>query len=157
MLGLCLRYTRNRDEAEDLLQDGFVKIFKNLDQYTGPGSFEGWIRKIMVNTVLESFRKKKLRFSGEDIQELENDPATEADALNRIGLKDLLALVQGLPPGYQLVFNLYAIEGYPHKEIATMLDISEGTSKSQLARARMLLQDKIKQQEITPTTREDGQ
>jgi RNA polymerase sigma factor (sigma-70 family) len=145
MLGVCLCYTKNRQEAEDLLQEGFIKVFRSILQYQGAGSFEGWIRRIMVNTALESIRRNKILFSATDIQDMEADFKTDADVLGKIEMKDLLHLIQSLSPGYRLVFNLYVIEGYLHKEIAEMLDISEGTSKSQLARARVILQEKIKQ------------
>ena len=143
MLGVCLRYTKNREEAEDVLQDGFVKVFHHLSQYTGTGSFEGWIRRIMVNSALEHIRKKKIVYSHTDVQNLEDDCLLDAEVMSKMAVQDLLALIRELSPGYQIVFNLYAIEGYPHKEIAEMLDISEGTSKSQLARARKILQEKL--------------
>jgi RNA polymerase sigma factor (sigma-70 family) len=145
MLGICLRYTKNREEAEDVLQDGFVKVFQHLPQYAGAGSFEGWIRKIMVNSALEHLRKKKIVYSQTDIQNLEDDCHLDAEVMSKIAVQDLLSMIRELSPGYQVVFNLYAIEGFPHKEIAAMLDISEGTSKSQLARARKILQDKLNQ------------
>ncbi len=148
MLGVTLRYTRNREEAEDLLQEGFIKVFRSISQYTGPGSFEGWVRRIFVNTALESLRKAKMKFSNEEVQDLRNEHHQEADVMSSIGMKDLLRMIQGLTPGYQAVFNLYVIEGYQHQEIAKLLEISEGTSKSQLARARMILQEKIKQSMI---------
>lgn len=143
MLMVCLRYTKNRQEAEDVLQDGFVKLFTNIGQYNGSGSFEGWIRRIMVNTALEAVRKRKLDYSSDDIQNFSNDPVSELDAMSKIALDDLLSLIRDLPSGCQLIFNLYVIEGFNHKEIAEKLSVSEGTSKSQLARARQLLQEKI--------------
>lgn len=144
MFLLCLRYTKNREEAEDVLQDGFVKVFSNIKQYSGSGSFEGWIRMIMVNTALEMLRKKKLNFSSCEIQNIENDPLNESDAISKIAMQDLLLLIRELPSGCQIIFNLYVIEGYNHGEIAEKLAISKGTSKSQLARARELLQGKLK-------------
>lgn len=144
MFSLCLRYTKNREEAEDVLQDGFVKVFSNIKQYSGSGSFEGWIRMIMVNTALEMLRKKKLVFSSYEIQDIENDPLNESDAISKIALQDLLLLIRELPSGCQTIFNLFVIEGYNHVEIAEKLAISKGTSKSQLARARELLQGKLK-------------
>lgn len=144
MYGVCLRYTKNREEAEDLLQDGFVKVFNNIKQYAGAGSFEGWIRRIMVNTALEFLRKKKLEFSSFDVLHAEDSSFENApEALSKIALNDLLAFIQQMPRGYQTVFNLFAIEGYSHKEIGEMLNISEGTSRSQLARARQILQEKL--------------
>ncbi|MFI5149072.1 MAG: RNA polymerase sigma factor [Bacteroidia bacterium] len=150
MLGICLRYTRNREEAEDVLQDGFVKVFQHLPQYAFAGSFEGWIRKIMVNAALEHLRKRKIVFAQSDIQNLEDDCLLDADVISKMGVQDLLGIIRELSPGYQVVFNLYAIEGFSHKEIAAMLDISEGTSKSQLARARKILQDKINTGKMKP-------
>jgi RNA polymerase sigma factor (sigma-70 family) len=144
MFMICLRYTKNREEAEDILQDGFVKLFGNIRQFNGAGSFEGWIRRIMVNTALEAIRKRKLEYAPDDISNLTNVHANESDALSKIALQDLLALIQELPTGCQLIFNLYVIEGFNHKEIAEKLGVSEGTSKSQLARARQLLQEKLK-------------
>jgi RNA polymerase sigma factor (sigma-70 family) len=143
MMMVCLRYTKNREEAEDVLQDGFVKLFSNIKQFNGAGSFEGWIRRIIVNTALEAIRKKKMDFSSDDINNLGNTQISEYDAVSNIALKDLLALIRELPNGCQVIFNLYVIEGYNHKEIAEKLAISEGTSKSQLSRAKQLLQEKI--------------
>ncbi len=143
MLGVCMRYTNNRAEAEDILQTGFVRVFTRMDSYRGEGAFEGWIRKIMVNTAIESFRRNKRMVQAEDIQELaeENTPGLNVDEL---AYADLLNIVQQLPAGYKIVFNMYAIEGYSHREIAEALDISEGTSKSQLLRAREWLKKRIK-------------
>jgi RNA polymerase sigma factor (sigma-70 family) len=143
MFGICLRYTRNREEAEDVLQDGFVKVFQHVTQFSGMGSFEGWIRKIIVNASLEHLRRKKLVFVQTDIQNIEEDCLLDAEVMSKIAVQDLLVLIRELSPGYQVVFNLYAIEGYAHKEIAQMLGITEGTSKSQLARARKILQEKL--------------
>lgn len=144
MLAICIRYVKNREEAEDILQDGFVKVFNHIQQYSGQGSFEGWVRRIMVNTALEALRKKKVDYSSADIQNLEDDYESDNDVMSKMGYQDLLGFIQSLSPGYQVIFNLYVIEGYQHKEIATLLSISEGTSKSQLARARMILQEKIR-------------
>ncbi len=144
MFAVCLRYSKSREEAEDLLQDGFIKVYSNINQYTATGSFEGWIRRIMVNTALEALRKKKINYSEIEIQDLEDSIENVHDVMSKIGMNDLLTFIQQLPAGYRAVFNLYAIEGYQHKEIAGMLNITEGTSRSQLARARQLLQEKIK-------------
>ena len=145
MYGVCLRYSKNREEAEDLLQDGFVKVFNHIHQYSGTGSFEGWIRRIMVNTALESLRKKKIEYSSFDVMDAEDSNFENApEAFSKISANDLLEFVRQLPDGYRTIFNLFAIEGYQHNEIAEMLDISEGTSRSQLARARQILQEKIK-------------
>ena len=147
MFAVCLRYSKNREEAEDILQDGFVKVFGNINQYTGTGSFEGWIRRIMVNTALEALRKKKIDYSNVEVHEIEDSYENVHDVMSKMGMNDLLIFIQELPAGYKAVFNLYAIEGYQHKEIAAMLSISEGTSRSQLARARQILQEKITRSE----------
>jgi RNA polymerase sigma factor (sigma-70 family) len=144
MFSVCLRYTKNREEAEDLLQDGFVKIFTRISQYSGAGSFEGWIRKIMVNVSLEFLRSKKIDYSPKEIEQVPNDAVIDPEALNRIAFQELLQHIRELPAGCQVIFNLYVIEGYNHPEIAKMLNVTTGTSKSQLARARRLLQEKLK-------------
>lgn len=144
MYAVCLRYASNSDDAQDILQDGFVKIFKNLEKFRGEGSFEGWVRRIFVNTAIEHLRKKTPMVSiGE--KEERALPLSEKNALDNLAEKDILALIQQLSPGYRTVFNMYVIEGYTHKDIGEILGISEGTSKSQLARARVILQDKVKE------------
>ncbi|MGZ4076154.1 MAG: RNA polymerase sigma factor [Bacteroidia bacterium] len=154
MLSLCFRYFKNREEAEDVLQDGFIKIFKNIDKYQGTGSFEGWIKRIMVNTALEELRKKKKEFITQDIDELYIQPESVDKTDDSVNTKDLIRYIQALPEGYKLVFNLFVIEGYSHGEIGQMLNINEGTSKSQLSKARAYLQkmmseqDKIQKTEI---------
>jgi RNA polymerase sigma factor (sigma-70 family) len=144
MYAVCLRYSKSREEAEDILQDGFVKVFHSINQYLGTGSFEGWVRRIMVNTALEAIRKKKLDFSSLDTEFAPEFSDDGTDAADKMAVNDLLNLIQELPSGYKAVFNMYAIEGYQHKEIAALLGISEGTSKSQFARARYMLQEKLK-------------
>ena len=156
MFAVCLRYSKNREEAEDILQDGFVKVFHSIKQFMGAGSFEGWIRRIMVNTALEFLRKKKLDFSSFDIEHVESNREGSFDSTGKIAADALLAIIQTLPDGYKTVFNLYAIEGYQHKEIAVMLGISEGTSKSQLARARYILQEKLKSLESYNTIKQES-
>jgi len=151
MFAVCLRYSKSREEAEDILQDGFVKVFHSIQQFMGTGSFEGWVRRIMVNTALEALRKKKLDFSSFDIAHAGNQPDETFDLTGKLSAQDLLTIIQELPNGYRTIFNLYAIEGYQHKEIAVMLNISEGTSKSQLARARGMLQEKLKKSELIQT------
>ncbi len=139
MYAVCMRYCSNKEFAQDVLQEGFVKVFTNLDKYRGEGSFEGWVRRIFVNTAVEHFRKESKLFPVSDnetaLQTIPND-----DYGDDLEMEDLLNLIQKLSTGYRTIFNLYVIEGYSHKEIAEMLNISEGTSKSQLARARYLLQ-----------------
>ena len=141
---VCLQYTGNDDEAQDILQEGFIKIFENLGSYKYEGSFEGWMRRIMVNTALEKFRSKHNFYRVDDIN---NIPEPDAEPYNEdyVGLEasDLLEIIRELPPKYRMVFNLFAIEGYSHKEISQMINISEGTSKSNLARARIILQRRV--------------
>lgn len=142
MFGICLRYAKNYHLAEDLLQEGFIKVFRNLDGFRGTGSFEGWVRRIFVNTAIEHYRKNNLLYSVSEPTEAEAGPV-QNDAMDNLSVADLLKLVNELSDGYRMVFNLYAIEGYTHKEIGEMLGISEGTSKSQLARARNILKQKV--------------
>lgn len=142
MLVVCLRYAHSTLEAEDILQNGFVKVFTKHHLYDGTGSLEGWIKRIMVNTAVETYRKNKVTFSDISLEESTLPVASDLSA-DKTSYKDLLALITQLPTGYRTVFNLYAIEGYSHKEIADMLLISEGNSKSQLSRARQWLQHKL--------------
>jgi len=142
MFAVCCRYSRDQDSAADILQDGFIRVFNALETFKKEGSLEGWIRRIVVNTALEYHRKQANTYSVNE-QEDSLHLSSEPDVHGNLGAEELLKLVQALPDGYRNVFNLYAIEGYNHKEIGEMLQISEGTSKSQLARARYLLQQKI--------------
>ncbi|HWY37538.1 MAG TPA: RNA polymerase sigma factor [Bacteroidia bacterium] len=136
MLFVCMRYTKNREEAEDVMQEGFIKIFRNIQGFKFLGSFEGWVRRIMVHTAIEHIRRKKQTTVFDDIEDLVHHPESETDAAGKIGEKELLKMIRLLPDGYRAVFNMYVIEGYSHKEIAGMLEISEGTSKSQLSKAK---------------------
>jgi RNA polymerase sigma-70 factor (ECF subfamily) len=145
MFAVCLRYMGDRDSAEDILQDGFVTLFSKLDSYSGEGSFEGWARKIFVNTALMSLRKKDVLRKTEDVDTAWNITSDDPSVIQRIGYQELLKMIAVLPPGFRTVFNMYVIEGYSHKEIAEALEISETTSRSQLQRARVLLQSKIKE------------
>jgi RNA polymerase sigma factor (sigma-70 family) len=140
MLGLCSRYTDSIEEAEDIMQDAFVKIFQKIDTFRGNGSLEGWMKRIMVNTALDAFRKNKNFRHSIDIDTIEYTSETHQHVLESIGAKDLMKLMKTMPKGFRTVFNLYAIEGYAHKEIAEMLEITESTSKSQYSRARVYLQ-----------------
>ena len=138
MLGVCRQYVKDLHHAEDLLLQGFLKVFKNLYRFKHEGSFEGWIRRIMVNTCISYLRKKNLvDLSDEDF--VFNDAATES--LENTSVEDIQKLIDKLPEGYKMVFNLFAIEGYKHSEIAEKLGVSESTSKSQLFKARKLLQE----------------
>jgi RNA polymerase sigma factor (sigma-70 family) len=143
MYGVCLRYASNAEEAEDILQEGFIKVYNKIGSFRREGSFEGWIRRIFVNTAIEQFRKKVYL---QPITEMEEDTVEGKylSVLDRLSEKDIIQLVQQLSPGYRTVFNMYVVEGYTHKQISEMLGISEGTSKSQLSRAKMILQDLVK-------------
>jgi RNA polymerase sigma-70 factor (ECF subfamily) len=144
LYAVSLQYSGNDEEARDILQEGFIKIFENLQNYKYEGSFEGWIRRIVVNTALEKFRSRHNLFRIDDIDTI-NEPEAEPDTEDYSGLQavDLLYIIRELPPKYRMVFNLYAIEGYSHREISQMLNISEGTSKSNLSRARVILQRRV--------------
>ena len=145
MFPVCIRYIGDRDAAEDILQDGFVTLFTHLKSYKGEGSFEGWARRIFVTTALMSLRKKDALKMSEDLEAARNLRAETVSQTQNIGYKELIKLIMTLPPGFRAVFNMYAIEGYSHKEIGEMLGISETTSRTQLSRARIWLQNKIKE------------
>ena len=142
MLAVCMRYAKDRMEAEDVLQLGYIKIFQKVAEYRGDGSFEGWMRRVMVNTAIESYRKNLRTLNVVPIEDAYEQPSTGFD-FSRLGMQDLLKVIQKLSDGYRMVFNMYAIEGYSHKEIAATLGISEGASKSQLSRARAILKEEI--------------
>ena len=146
MLGLCKRYIKGEMEAEDVMIKGFMKVFTKIDLFEGEGSFEGWMKRIMINEALGYIRKNKSMYLEMEIEAADKEPdfdtlSTELEAMG------LLKMVNGLPSGYRTIFNLYAIEGYAHKEIAELLGISENTSKSQLSRARMHLQKRLLESE----------
>ncbi|GAA4503666.1 sigma-70 family RNA polymerase sigma factor [Hymenobacter ginsengisoli] len=148
LMGVCLRYCPSRAEAEDALQNTFVKLFTRLDQYRAEGPFEAWARRVAVRTSLHALAQHRLRYPGghgpSDLDDLPPDlPSPEPSALDELAVADLLQHLAALPPGYRAVLNLYAIEGYSHPEIAQLLGIAEGTSKSQLARARQLLAQRL--------------
>lgn len=143
MYAVCLRYAGNAEEAEDILQEGFIKVFKKLDSFRSEGSFEGWVRRIFVNTAIEHFRRKRYLMPVTEKEE-NTIEGKYTSVLDELAEKDILGLVQELSPGYRTVFNMYVVEGYTHKEIADMLGISEGTSKSQLSRAKVILQDMVR-------------
>ena len=148
LMGVCLRYCPSRMEAEDALQNTFVKIFTRLDQYRGDGPFEAWARRIAVHTALHAVEQHRLRHpTSGGAADLDGPvahlPSADPSALDQLAVADLLRHLAALPPGYRAVLNLYAIEGYSHSEIGQLLGISEGTSKSQLARARQLLASRI--------------
>ena len=146
MLVVAMRYSKGQTEAEDILQEAFIKVFQHIKKFRGDSSLATWIRKIVVNTALNHQRSKLYLFPMVDINELQKPP-TEEDTLSDYHFKELLKMIQVLPTGCQIIFNLYVLEGYQHKEIAEMLDISEGTSKSQYARAKALLREMISKSE----------
>jgi RNA polymerase sigma-70 factor (ECF subfamily) len=138
MYGVCLRYAENAEDANDVMQEGFIKVYRSLPKFRAEGSFEGWIRRIFVNTSIEHYRKKTKKYNITEVQEntIEDN---ELSALDSLATKDILNIINELSPGYKQVFNLHVVEGYSHKEIADILGITEGTSKSQLARAKGVL------------------
>lgn len=143
MMGVCMRYTADVETARDLLQEGFVTVFTHLDSFMGSGSLEGWIRRIMVNTALQHLRKCVVFIEATDLALYETSLSSEYSVLDTLSAQDLMKMVESLPPGFRTIFNLYAIEGYSHSEIAQMLKISEGCSRSQYSRARKHLQQLI--------------
>lgn len=147
MFGVCLRYAKNRMQAEDMLHDGFIRVLNNLGQFRFDGPLGAWIRRVIVNNCLNHLRsdKSNLEDDIENIHYGKFDIDTSSDVQSELSAKELLSMVQSLPNGYRTVFNLYAIEGYKHKEIAEQLGISENTSKTQLAKARKALQDMVKE------------
>jgi len=147
LYGVCMRYARDASEAEDLLHEGFVIIFSKIGQYAFKGSFEGWMKRIVVNISLEKFRTRYRMYTVEDIGIYESRQISE-DVYSEINARQIVEYIRELPPRYKMVFNLYAIDGYTHKEIAEMMNITEGTSKSNLNRARKILQDKLERMGI---------
>ena len=143
MLFVCCRYTVNREEAEDILQEGFITVFHKLSQFKSEGSLEGWVRRIMVNKAIEHYRKTSKVFPMLDIEDVQDEMVDVNDVQSNINSAELMEMIQSLPPMYKMVFNLYIFEDMNHKEIAERLGIVEGTSKSNLFHARMLLRKKL--------------
>ena len=143
MMSICLRYVSDWETARDLLQDGFLKVFTHLDSYSGNGSFEGWLRKIFVNSALEYLRHSDILRESTELDQTAELTQTDCSPLSDISAAELMKLVQSLPAGFRTIFNLFAIEGYSHKEISERLQITESTSRSQYARAKQLLQRKV--------------
>lgn len=143
MLGVCFRYFASREEAEDALQEGFIKVFINLDSFRNEGSLEGWIRRIIINTSLNMIRNNLKYQYHAGIDEAEHLIRDDADIVGELAREEMLRMLKELPPGYRLVFNLYEIEGYSHKEIADKMNISVSTSKTQLLKARKWLQKRL--------------
>lgn len=143
LMGICIRYTNSREDAEDVLIEGFTTIFHKLEMYKGEGSFEGWMKRIMVNTAISHFRQNsKYRFH-QDIDDVFDISKKQETVIEQMEAKRILQLVNTMPEGYRVVFNLYAVEGFNHREIGEMLNIAEGTSKSQFSKARKWLQKRL--------------
>ncbi len=144
LLGIAMRYAHSKDEAEDILQDAFCKILMKIKQYKGSGSFEGWMKRIIVNTAITNYKKNLKHYYHSDVSEI-SDSFVKQDQFgdHEFQMSELLNVINALPEGYKMVFNLYAIEGYKHREIAEMLGIEESTSKSQFSRARRLVQTEL--------------
>ena len=143
MMSVCLRYVSDWETARDLLQDGFVKVFTHIDSYTGNGSFEGWLRKIFVNSALEYLRHADVLRESTELDQTAELTQTDSSPLSDISAAELMQLIQSLPTGFRTIFNLFAIVGYSHKEISEQLNITESTSRSQYTRAKKLLQRKV--------------
>ena len=147
MFPICIRYAGDRESAQDILQDGFITLFTKLEDFKGDGSFEGWARRIFVTTALMYLRKKDVLKMSDELELARGLKAETVTQTQNLGYKELMELIMTLPPGFRTVLNLYALEGYSHKEIGEMLGISETTSRTQLSRARIWLQNKIKERE----------
>ncbi len=148
MLGVAMRYIKDKERAEDVLQDGFIKVYKNLHRFEHKGSLEGWIRRIIVNTALDQLRKNKKSQNNLQLDDSNFEIVQKSDAIGRLEAEVLMEIIQELPDGYRIVFNMFAIEGYSHKEIAEALKISESTSKSQYSRAKSVLRKTLKKYNI---------
>lgn len=152
MLVVCMRYARHQMEAEDVLQDAFIKVFDHLQQFQNKGSFEGWIRRVVVNTALKTFDRKSFTHEQYGLEIREDYSAAEPKVFAQLNEEELLGLIARLPEGYRIVFNLYAIEGYSHAEIADTLGVQESTSRSQLVKARKMLQAMVMDAELVDTS-----
>jgi RNA polymerase sigma-70 factor (ECF subfamily) len=148
MMGVVLRYVNDRERANDILQDSFIKVFQNLTSFKKDGSLEGWVRRIVVNTALDYLRRNKKYLGHVEINDISLDASKNSDAIGKLEEESLLTIINSLPEGYRVVFNLYAIEGYSHKEIADQLNISEKTSKSQYSRAKTAIQKLLEKYNI---------
>ncbi len=156
MLGICYRYTKNREDAEDILQEGFIKVFQNIEQFQQKGVFEAWLRRIMVNTAISYLRKHSRYRNQLELEEMTLHPVSSEQPDIQLDTKELIECIRGLSTGYQTVFNLYAIEGYDHQEIATLLDLNVNTVRSQYSRARSLLIQRIQQEQINAQSNQYG-
>lgn len=143
LMGVCIRYTNSKEDAEDVLIEGFTTIFQKLSMFKGDGSFEGWMKRIMINTSISHFRaNSKYRFH-QDIEEVHNEIEKQETIIEKMESQRIMKLVNSMPEGYRMIFNLYAVEGFTHREIAEQLGLSEGTSKSQFSKARKWLQNRL--------------
>ncbi|MGG9971231.1 RNA polymerase sigma factor [Ferruginibacter sp. SUN002] len=154
MLGVCYRFAKNREDAEDMLQEGFIKIFSQIHQYRNEGALEGWIRRIIVHTCINVLKKNKKFSDCVDISHASNIHVREESVSSIIHAKQVIECIRLLPIGYRTVLNLYAIEGYSHKEIGHLLDIEESTSRSQYTRAKVMLEDILVKRKILPKPKE---
>lgn len=144
MMGICMRYCKSRDEAEDVMMEGFMTIFSESHTFRKDGAFEQWMKRIMINTAINNYRKNLKHYFHADIDDVDEHTMIQQETAENYSTRDLMKVLQQLPEGYRVVFNLYAVEGFKHHEIARMLNITVGTSKSQLSKARRKLQGKIK-------------
>lgn len=149
MFGVCIRYAKSREEAEDILADAFVQVFVKLSSFKREGSFEGWIRRIVVNTAITSYRNNLKFNANDDLSEINNLSSEDDSAIDQMSVQQLKKIIQEMPDGYRTIFNLYAIEGYNHREIAELLNLNEGTSKSQYSKAKKWMQARLLQLNIT--------
>lgn len=149
MFRLCLRYARDRAEAEDLLQEGFVRVFTDLHQYSSQGALGGWVRRVILNVALQHVRRQQRLFPVVEVDAYASHLPSGDDIVAHLNAEALTQFIQQLPPGYRAVFNLYVVEGYAHKEIADMLGIGVGTSKSQLSKAKAMLRKMLERVMIT--------
>lgn len=147
-MGICLRYTNTREQALDVLNDGFLKVFTRLDQYNPDQPFKNWLRRILINTALDQYRQEVRHYYHDDVGVAEQMPAHQPDALSTLAHEELIGMIQQLSPAYRVVFNLYVIDGFSHDEIAAQLGISAGTSKSNLARARENLKQMLQKKSL---------
>ena len=150
VLGVCVRYARSRAQADDWLQETFIRVFGRLEQFRGEGPFDAWVRRVAVTTCLDHYRADAPRWRDEPLEAAADLTSDDADALTNLGQQDLLRLVGRLPDGYRLVLNLYCLEGYSHREIGQQLGIDERTSSSQLFKARRLLAEWVRRAELVP-------
>lgn len=149
LMSVCMRYAQQTFEAEDILHQGFIKIFKYIHTFNGSGSFIGWMKRIVINAAIKHYSSNKKHYYHSQESEALQLAETEHDVFEKLTAEDLMKLINTLPEGYRMIFNLYVVEGYKHREISEMLNISEGTSKSQLAKAKAMLQRRLKEQEIS--------